>query len=86
MIVWLMMGWDVTDVLNHLKTLPFPTIDLKTLSKKLGLLVTLLRTEITLTLYIKSSNIHVSTCGCSIFFSKPQDHTVIKVISNLIIL
>ena len=56
--------WDVTDVLNHLKTLSLPTTDLKTLSKKIVLLLLLFsgqRLQKFNTLEV--SNIHVSTCG-----------------------
>ena len=95
MIAWFMKGvfnlrqslpqytctWDVTDVLNHLKTLPLQTINLKTLSKNIALLLLLFSGQRLQKLYtLKVSNIHVSTCGCSIFLdsllktSKPHSH------------
>ena len=73
--------WDVTDVLNHLKNLALSTIDLKTLSKKLALLLLLLSGQRLQTIYtLKVSNIHISSCGCSIFLdsllktSRPCHH------------
>ena len=78
---WYTCTWDVTDVLNHLKTLLLPTIDLKTLSKKIALLLLLFSGERLQKLYtLKVSNIHVSTSACSIFLdsllktSSPHSH------------
>ena len=81
--------WDITDVLNHLKTLPLQTINLKTLSKKIALLLLLFSGQRLQKLYtLKVSNIQyllVVAPYTWIVFSKPQDHTVIRVISNLLL-
>ena len=58
-------------------------MDLKTLSKKLALLLFLISGQRLQTLYaLKVSNIHISTCGCSIFLdgilktSRPISHKI----------